>query len=250
MCAKRYSHRQEQQPTRELDDTAYGQAAIGEDDQPEPLIIGFQPGSLHVLAADVYRAPKTGSLIKAKPTTVLSASHPEPAWTASDASTTYRLLSKPQGFQPHTLLRQGKFIVERERNNREAPQEAELGVSVTVSGFGVEVSSKGLLPLLKPYQWIDMWRRLLRSMYVCKQILQLREEFKGPANMERLHDIEDELMSTVKYQLGESDYITVITYSKAVHSGTITLFRASLNEEYAVAKLELVARWTEGFLRR
>lgn len=45
----------------------------------------------------------------------------------------------------------GRFVAEREKNIREAMKEIELGVGVSGSGFGVDVSTKELLELLKPY---------------------------------------------------------------------------------------------------
>jgi hypothetical protein len=63
-----------------------------------------------------------------------------------------------------------------------------------------------------------MWRVLLCELYIAEDSASVL------LDSDRLHGIEDELMSTAKYQFSESDYITVITYSKASRSGTIALF--------------------------
>ncbi|KAK3349710.1 hypothetical protein B0T25DRAFT_548765 [Lasiosphaeria hispida] len=169
---------------------------------------------------------------------------PEPIWVSSGTGA-HCLFSKPEALHPRSLLPQGKFVAERDSITRDAIKEIELGFGITASGFGVEVHSKGLLSLLKPYQWIDMWRGLPRDMYVCNHLLGLGDDPSNTSDMGRLHEVEDELMSSVKYQLGESDYVTVITYSKAVRSGAITLFRASFDQGCAVARLDLVARFKD-----
>ncbi|KAK3387581.1 hypothetical protein B0H63DRAFT_559071 [Podospora didyma] len=61
--------------------------------------------------------------------------------------------------------------------------------------------------------------------------------------METLHRIENELMSLDKYQLGESEYITVITYSSDINSGAVALFKAyfSSGPDRVVTRLDLQA---------
>jgi hypothetical protein len=68
--------------------------------------------------------------------------------------------------------------------------------------------------------------------------------------MERLHQIENELMSSVKYQFGESEYITVITYSEDVDSGAVALFKAASfakgsSTDRVVTRLDLEARFQD-----
>jgi hypothetical protein len=184
-----------------------------------------------------------------KPAITLSTSIPEPFWTDSNPDTSCLLFPKAPGvlLSPRSLLPLGQFVAERERNIREALKEIELGVGVSASGFGVDVSATGLLQLLKPYQWITTWRSLPREVHVSRHLLEAPESSDSEdAKMERLHKIENELMSSVKYQFGESEYITVITYSNDVDSGAVALFRASsFGKNSTVTRLDLEARFQD-----
>ena len=53
-------------------------------------------------------------------------------------------------------------------------------------------------------------------------------------------------MSSVKYQLGESEYITVITFSEEAASGAVALFKAaSFGENSTINRLDLEARFQD-----
>ncbi|KAM7185979.1 hypothetical protein V8F20_011570 [Naviculisporaceae sp. PSN 640] len=154
----------------------------------------------------------------------------------------------------------GQFVAERDRTLREDLKDLELGVGAGAGGFSLDFSTKGVLALLKPVQWINLWRsyekrRVDVSSHVLKRLSQQANAVSsghqadkdqslltasstdGEHHHERehrlLHELEHELMSTVKYQFGESQYITVITYSDGssggdrVDSGAIALFKAS-----------------------
>ncbi|KAK5657323.1 hypothetical protein OQA88_3387 [Cercophora sp. LCS_1] len=126
--------------------------------------------------------------------------------------------------------------------NRGVLKEVEFGGGINISGVGVEMNTKGLLAALqrlKPPQWMVIWLSSQRDLYVCKHLLHMRDD---ESVMEKLHSIEDELMSIEKYQHGASEYMTVITYNDAMHSGTVTLLEALFDEHHTLATLNLVAR--------
>jgi hypothetical protein len=129
----------------------------------------------------------------------LTAFLPEPNWdTPGTATSVHGLFWETKALTRYSLLTLGQFIAEREREIRETLREIELGVGINVSGFGVEVSSKGLLPLLKPYQWINMWRNVPREMYVRHDPSNPGGEGEtgGKPDMEKLHELENEVMSS------------------------------------------------------
>ncbi|KAK4038458.1 hypothetical protein C8A01DRAFT_37583 [Parachaetomium inaequale] len=281
---------EEQHSDADLRDLAFGdfhegtrarsiQAAAQQADGSESLESQqFQPGKFFV-ATDSHIPPPTAApsgnirtavrnttasakptsefeiLLRAKifkPAITLSTSIPEPSWTDSNPDTHCLLFSKPPGIplSPRSLLPLGQFVAEREKNISEALKEIELGVGVSASGFGVDVSATGLLQLLKPYQWITTWRSLSREVHVGRHLLEAAEFAESgdseDSKMERLHKIENELMSSVKYQFGESEYITVITYSNDVDSGAVALFKASsFGKNSTVTRLDLEARFQD-----
>ncbi|KAK4113426.1 hypothetical protein N656DRAFT_797300 [Canariomyces notabilis] len=206
---------------------------VGSKEPPESSSRGLEPdremggGTLPQPPTTAERPSEFEALLRAKvfkPFIKLTAFLPEPHWDTS-----------------------GQFIAEREREVRETLKEVELGVGINVSGFGVEVSSKGFLPLVKPYQWINMWRNVPREMYVCDDPSEPGGEGEagGKLDMEKLHELENELMSSVKYQCGQSEYMTVITYSDDVKSGAVALLKAEFGSGRAVTGLRLEARFKD-----
>ena len=140
----------------------------------------------------------------------------------------------------------------------DALSKIELGLGATIpGGVGVNATSTGLLALLKPYQWINMWRGVEREIYVSSASLSSREppstdrkrEGTGEheVNMETLHALENELMSPAKYLFGETEYLTVVTHSSDVNSGAVSLFRASFGgpDGSLVTKLTLEAQFKD-----
>ncbi|KAK3339670.1 hypothetical protein B0T25DRAFT_560371 [Lasiosphaeria hispida] len=185
----------------------------------------------------------------------LLASIPEPSWAPTPdgmdtgSGAPCLLFAKPPRIplSPRGLLPLGRLVAERERTIREAMKEVELGLGVSASGFGVDFSTKGILPLLKPYQWINTWRSLPREVHVGSHLLAPAGKSESESeDMEKLHQVENELMSSVKYQFGESEYITVITYSEDVDSGAVALFKAaSFGKNSNITRLDLEARFQD-----
>ncbi|KAM7213031.1 hypothetical protein V8F06_011585 [Rhypophila decipiens] len=233
-----------------------------------------------------------------KPTVQLTTAFPEPPWgTRLDPGLTTSLFPKPPGVTlvSRTLTPIGQFVADRDRNVRETLKDVELGLGASYGGFGVDFSTKGVLGLLKPVQWINTWRSLPRKVHVNSYLLESRRarpnttatphtssekpdeleqqnpsfsESAGPDTLNTdartnivsgedlehrlLHQIDHELMNSQKYQFGESQHITVITFSEAsrgdrVDSGAITLFRASSfvpgRNGVQATKLDLEARF-------
>lgn len=183
-------------------------------------------------------------------TLALMTALPEPVWTspADPASTTSCLFSATAApLTRHTLLPQGQFVAQRQRDVTDALSKIELGLGATLpGGVGVNATSTGLLGLLKPYQWINMWRGVEREMYVASRGGPDPDE-KGGADvdMDALHALENELMSPAKYLFGETEYLTVVTHSSDVNSGAVSLFRASLGGGGLVTALTLEARFKD-----
>ncbi|KAK4212665.1 hypothetical protein QBC37DRAFT_424576 [Rhypophila decipiens] len=232
-----------------------------------------------------------------KPTVQLTTAFPEPPWGTRLDPSLMSLFPKPPGatLVSRTLTPLGQFVADRDRTVRETLKDVELGLGASYGGFGVDFSTKGVLGLLKPVQWINTWRSLPREVHVNSHLLESRRgrpnttatphtssekpdelerqspsfsESAGPDSLHTdartnivsaedvqhrlLHQIDHELMSSLKYQFGESQYITVITFSEAsrgdrVDSGAIALFRASSfvpgRNGVQATKLDLEARF-------
>ncbi|KAK0755153.1 hypothetical protein B0T18DRAFT_425429 [Schizothecium vesticola] len=188
-------------------------------------------------------------------TLALMTALPEPVWTSPpNAATTACLFSlTATPLTRHTLLPQGQFVAQRQRDVTDALSKIELGLGATLpGGVGVNATSTGLLALLKPYQWINMWRGVEREMYVASSSPSTRgpgKDSKGDVDvdMDALHALENELMSPAKYLFGESEYLTVVTHSSDVNSGAVSLFRASLGgpDGGLVTALTLEARFKD-----
>lgn len=182
-------------------------------------------------------------------TLALMTALPEPVWTSpadpATSTTLFSLTAAP--LTRHTLLPQGQFVAQRQRDVTDALSKIELGLGATLpGGVGVNATSTGLLGLLKPYQWINMWRGVEREMYVASHNQGSGSDEKGvDVDMDALHALENELMSPAKYLFGETEYLTVITHSSDVNSGAVSLFRASLGGSGLVTALTLEARFKD-----
>ncbi|KAK1755498.1 hypothetical protein QBC47DRAFT_380530 [Echria macrotheca] len=188
-----------------------------------------------------------------KPAVQLSTSDPGPCWASAtsdmdaDSGMGFTLFPKPpkSPLLPCSLPPLGRFVAERESNIAEVMKDIELGVGVSVSGIGVDFRTRGILQLLKPFQWINTWRSLPRQLHVSSHLLAPVGE-SDSEKLERLHQVENELISSVKYQLGESEYITVITFSEEAASGAVALFKAaSFGENSTINRLDLEARFQD-----
>ncbi|KAM7203558.1 hypothetical protein V8F33_002178 [Rhypophila sp. PSN 637] len=310
-----------------VDDLAYGENRKSErapvarnrdlPAQPSPLHAGPQvpsfmvlpPGDLPPPQAKPARAIRPSqarppgefeNLLRTKifkPTVQLTIAFPEPPWGTRLDPGLASLFPKPPGVTlvSRTLTPLGQFVADRDRTVRETLKDVELGLGASYGGFGVDFSTKGVLGLLKPVQWINTWRSLPREVHVNSHLLESRRgrpnttaiphtssekpdeleqenssfpESAGPNTLNTeartnivsaedvqhrlLHQIDHELMSSLKYQFGESQYITVITFSEAskgdrVDSGAIALFRASSfvpgRNGVQATKLDLEARF-------
>ena len=68
---------------------------------------------------------------------------------------------------------------------------------------------------MRSEQWLNLWRSEPREIYVCEAAC------SGESELEKL---ESELVSLQKYQCGESEFITVITFSEKAYTGVVELF--------------------------
>ena len=185
-------------------------------------------------------------------TLALMTTLPEPVWTSPPNAATTTCLFSPTAtpLTRHTLLPQGQFVAQQQRDVTDALSKIELGLGATLpGGVGVNATSTGLLALLKPYQWINMWRGVEREMYVASRDegSDSKGDVDADVDMEALHALENELMSPAKYLFGESEYLTVVTHSSDVNSGAVSLFRASLGgpDGGLVTALTLEARFKD-----
>lgn len=209
--------------------------------KPTPLLPPPKVSDSETLLRTKIFAPHTLALMTALP---------EPVWTSpadpATATTLFSLTAAP--LTRHTLLPQGQFVAQRQRDVTDALSKIELGLGATLpGGVGVNATSTGLLGLLKPYQWINMWRGVEREMYVASHNKSSDSDEKGEADvdMDALHALENELMSPAKYLFGETEYLTVVTHSSDVNSGAVSLFRASLGRSGLVTALTLKARFKD-----
>ena len=173
---------------------------------------------------------------------------PEPKWMPIPS----RDIALFPGWKPakkYSLMPRGQFVAEAETAFQSLLNNAEFGAEVQVLGNGGSVNQKGLLGLVRKaftdYQWLSLWLSSKeRFIHVSEDFLTAPIRTKdGPVSADaadKLHLFENEVMGLDKYKGGESEYLTVITFSD-VYSGAISLFKALIGDDGLATKLDLVA---------
>ncbi|KAM0424829.1 hypothetical protein ACHAPT_009885 [Fusarium lateritium] len=152
------------------------------------------------------------------------------------------------------LQPQGRFVAEAKKSLDEFLEHSQLGVNLSVLGNGGGFSGTGLPALVKKaftsYQWLGMWRSSEgRKIKVSRWALGGKErptksdeksQELSEKDQEQLVSLENELLGLDKYMGGDSEYLTVVTYSDD-YVGAIALFQAKLSPDHKITSLDRVA---------
>ncbi|KAJ3533045.1 hypothetical protein NM208_g8160 [Fusarium decemcellulare] len=229
----------------------------GETSESREVVEAEAPTMVHSLSAAPRRPPSAAEqqvnrfelfLKKAffEETTAIVTTLAEPNWDYRQSRPQYEPFF-PGWFETmdeYILRPQGLFVAETKKALDDFLEHVELGVDLQVMGTGGGLSSTGLPSLLKrsftPYQWLGMWRSSEG-----RHIQIARVAFNSPKNLsgldnEMAQSMENEILGLDKYRGGDSEYLTVVTYSDDF-IGAISLFRADLSDKRKVMQLGRVA---------
>ncbi|KAM6535515.1 hypothetical protein FALCPG4_005072 [Fusarium falciforme] len=123
------------------------------------------------------------------------------------------------------LKPQGKFVVETKKALDDFLKHVQLGGNLSAMGNGGGFTSTGLPSLLKKYITTKKEDKL---------------EDLSEQEQERLLSLENELLGLDKYMGGDSEYLTVVTYSDDF-VGAIALFQAKLSPDHKITTLDRIA---------
>jgi hypothetical protein len=173
----------------------------------------------------------------------LSTSSPEPAWISTFGGD-HSLFPGWRKLMPYPLTPQGRFVADTKKTVEDLLQNVEFGANVQVLGSGGGFTSRALpgflRTLLTSYQWLGMWRSSEnRSIHISETWF--KSEQNQPLTSEqvdKLQEVENELISLDKYKGGHSEYLTVITHSDAF-TGAVALFKASFRGDSLITRLDL-----------
>ncbi|KAF4968345.1 hypothetical protein FSARC_4291 [Fusarium sarcochroum] len=153
----------------------------------------------------------------------------------------------------YELRPQGRFVAQTKKAFNDFLEKVELGGELQVLGSGGGLSSTGLPALLKrsftSYEWMGMWRGSEGRRIRIPRVVSDHTGLDGTLNPDekplvddhdRLQTLENELLGLDKYMGGDSEYLTVITYSDGF-VGAISLFKAELPDEHQITQLNRVA---------
>ncbi|RSM19194.1 hypothetical protein CDV31_001870 [Fusarium ambrosium] len=158
------------------------------------------------------------------------------------------------------LKPQGKFVAETKKALDDFLEHVQLGGNLSAMGNGGGFTSTGLPSLLKKsfttYEWLGMWRSSEgRKIRVSRMALGDSSDEEHPTTpdkkddkskeltekeKERLLALENELLGLDKYMGGDSEYLTVVTYSDD-YVGAIALFQAKLSPDHKIITLDRIA---------
>ncbi|KAM6523978.1 hypothetical protein FSOLCH5_004585 [Fusarium solani] len=186
----------------------------------------------------------------------------EPGW-ADDADSSEHNVVFPGWNDPaeeFKLKPQGKFVAETKKALDEFLEHVQLGGNLSAIGNGGGFTSTGLPSLLKKsfttYEWLGMWRSSEgRKIRISRSALGDGSSKERPTTpgkkddkledlseqeQERLLSLENELLGLDKYMGGDSEYLTVVTYSDD-YVGAIALFQAKLSPDHKITTLDRIA---------
>ncbi|KAI8681754.1 hypothetical protein NCS55_00428400 [Fusarium keratoplasticum] len=172
----------------------------------------------------------------------------EPGW-ADDPDSSVHTVVFPgwnDSAEEFKLKPQGKFVAETKKALDDFLEHVQLGGNLSTLGNGGGFSSTGLPSLLKKsfttYEWLGMWRssegRKIRVSRLAKKEDKLED--LSEQEQERLLSLENELFRLDKYMGGDSEYLTVVTYSDD-YVGAIALFQAKLSPDHKITTLDRIA---------
>ncbi|KAJ4259743.1 hypothetical protein NW762_007674 [Fusarium torreyae] len=146
----------------------------------------------------------------------------------------------------YELRPQGRFVAQTKKAFNDFLEKVELGGELQVLGSGGGLSTTGVPALLKrfftSYEWLAMWRasegRRIRVMRGCNDTNPSEKPLTD--DHDTLQALENELLGLDKYMGGDSEYLTVITYSDDF-VGAIFLFKAELSDQHQINQLNRVA---------
>ncbi|KAI8675309.1 hypothetical protein NCS57_00431800 [Fusarium keratoplasticum] len=186
----------------------------------------------------------------------------EPGW-ADDPDSSVDTVVFPGWNDPaeeFKLKPQGKFVAETKKALDDFLEHVQLGGNLSALGNGGGFSSTGLPSLLKKsfttYEWLGMWRSSKgRKIRISRSALgdgcskerpttpgkkEDKLEDLSEHEQERLLSLENELLGLDKYMGGDSEYLTVVTYSDD-YVGAIALFQAKLSPDHKITTLDRIA---------
>ncbi|KAI8722405.1 hypothetical protein NCS52_00384200 [Fusarium sp. LHS14.1] len=197
-----------------------------------------------------------------KETVNVSTTVDEPGW-ANDSGTSMHTVVFPGWNDPaeeFKLQPQGKFVAETKKALDGFLERVQLGGNLTAMGNGGGFTSTGLPALFQKsfttYEWLGMWRSSEgRKIKISRSVLgdssekepsttpgekKDKREDLSEKEKERLLSLENELLGLDKYMGGDSEYLTVVTYSDD-YVGTIALFQAKLSSDHKITTLDRIA---------
>ncbi|UPK91086.1 hypothetical protein LCI18_002021 [Fusarium solani-melongenae] len=186
----------------------------------------------------------------------------EPEWSDDPDSSSHTVVF-PGWNDPaeeFKLKPQGKFVAETKKALDDFLEHVQLGGNLSALGNGGGFSSTGLPSLLKKsfttYEWLGMWRssegRKIRVSRLAlgddsdqERPMTPRKKEDKPEDLseheqDRLLSLENELLGLDKYMGGDSEYLTVVTYSDD-YVGAIALFQAKLSSDHKITTLDRIA---------